>query len=73
LEHLRVSRQGLYQRVMRYDTKLNLEKAVIAFVRQTRHTQDKVGMKKLFMMFKNEQHQYVIGRDAFMNICKNTD
>jgi putative transposase len=69
-EHLSVSRQGLYQRVMRYDARLSLEKAVVSFVRLTRHTQDKVGMKKLFMMFKNEQCQYVIGRDAFMNICK---
>jgi len=69
-EHLRVSRQGLYQRVMRYDTKLNLEKAVIAFVKRLRHTQDKVGMRKLFVMFKNEQCQHAIGRDHFIKICK---
>jgi putative transposase len=55
---------------MRYEAKLSLEKAVILFVNKTRHTQDKVGMRKLFMMFKAEHHQYVIGRDGFMNMCK---
>jgi len=69
-EHLGISRQGLYQRVQRYDTKLSQTKSIISFVRQTRYSQDKIGMKKLFMMFKNEQYQYSIGRDAFMDICK---
>ena len=70
-EHLGLSRQGLYQRVMRYDTKLSFEKAVISFVKQARHAQDKVGMRKLFLMFRIEQNQHVIGRDGFIEICKN--
>lgn len=53
-----------------YDTKLSQKKSIISFVKRQRHTQDKIGMKKLFMMFKNEQYQHVIGRDAFMDICK---
>ena len=69
-EHLGVSRQGLYRRVTRYETRLSLEKSVISFAKQTRHTQDKIGMKKLFMMFKNEQCQHAIGRDHFIKICK---
>jgi hypothetical protein len=55
---------------MRYEAKLSLEKAVILFVKKTRYAQDKIGMRKLFMMFKTEHHQYVIGRDGFMNMCK---
>lgn len=69
-EHLGISRQGLYQRVQRYDMNLSIEKAVIAFVKRQRHSQDKIGMRKLYHMFKNEQYQCSIGRDAFMDICK---
>ena len=69
-EHLGISRQGLYQRVQRYETKLSLEKAVIAFVKRQRHSQDKIGMRKLYYMFKTKYPQYVIGRDGFMDICK---
>jgi len=69
-EHLGISRQGLYQRVMRYDMKLSLENAVIYFARRLRHSQDKIGMRKLFLMFKTEYPQYVIGRDGFMDMCK---
>lgn len=68
--HLKITRQGLYGRVMRYEAKLSLEQAVVCFVKKTRHVQNKIGMRKLFMMFKTEQKQYVIGRDGFMNICK---
>jgi transposase InsO family protein len=69
-EHLGITRQGLYGRVMRYDARLSLEKAVILFVKKIRHSQDKIGMRKLFMMFKTEQNHYIIGRDGFMDICK---
>ena len=69
-EHLGISRQGLYQCVQRYDTKLSLEKAVIAFVKRQRHSQDKIGMRKLYPMFRNEQYQCSIGRYAFIDICK---
>ena len=55
---------------MRYEATLSQIKAVISFVKKIRYTQDKIGMRKLFMMFKTEQNQYVIGRDRFMNICK---
>lgn len=56
--------------MMRYEATLSQIKAVISFVKKIRYTQDKIGMRKLFMMFKTEQNQYVIGRDRFMNICK---
>jgi putative transposase len=68
-----ISRQGLYARVGRYDAKLSAEKQVISFVKQVRQSQPKIGMKKLFMMFKCDQtqiNQFVMGRDAFMGICK---
>lgn len=68
-----ISRQGLYARVGRYDAKLSSEKQVILFVKQVRQSQPKIGMKKLFMMFKCDQtqiNQFVMGRDAFMEICK---
>jgi len=55
---------------MRYDACLLRERAVICIKNKTRQAQDKIGMRKLFMMFKTEQKQYVIGRDGFMDICK---
>jgi putative transposase len=69
-EYLGITRQGIYKRVARYDARLSLENAVISFVRQTRHSQNKIGMKKLFMMYKYQQNQCLIGRDGFIKICK---
>lgn len=72
-EQMGISRQGLYARVARYNGKLSAEKQVILFVKQVRQSQPKIGMKKLFMMFKQDkkqQNQSFMGRDAFMDICK---
>lgn len=43
---------------------------MISFVKRTRHRHNKIGMKKLYFMFKNEAPQWLIGRDRFMDICK---
>ena len=43
---------------------------MIKFVKRTQHRLGRIGMRKLFFMFKAEQDQYVIGRDHFMEICK---
>ncbi len=37
-EHLSVTRQGLYRRVMRYEAKLSFKKAVIFYQKDTLYT-----------------------------------
>ena len=51
-EHLGISRQGLYGRVQRYDTKLSQTKAVIAFVKRQRHSLNTRGL-----IFKEAIHE----------------
>lgn len=65
-----VSRQTFYKRANRYDYCISKENAVIKFVKRTQHRLGRIGMRKLFFMFKTEQDQYVVGRDHFMEICK---
>ena len=65
-----VSRQGLYKRAKAYDQGLSQEKMIISFVRKTRLTQDKIGMRKLHRMFLNGHPEMAVGRDYFMKICQ---
>lgn len=65
-----VSRQAFYQRAGSYDYACARESAVIKFARRTQHRMGRIGMKKLFFMFRTEQNQHFIGRDHFMDICR---
>lgn len=69
-EQLGISRQALYGRKARYDHSIKRQDAVIAFVRRMRHSQNRIGMKKLYYMFKEQYSEYVIGRDRFIDICQ---
>lgn len=68
-----ISRQAFYKRATSHKRRLWLEKQVIRFVNRVRCSQNKVGMRKLFFMFKAEHqgdNKYKLGRDNFMEICK---
>lgn len=65
-----ISRQAFYQRSDRYDYLQDVESAIISFVKRAQHRLGRIGMRKLFFMFKKEKHQYVIGRDHFIEICR---
>lgn len=69
-EHIGLTRQGLYGRVKRYDARLSVERVIILFVKKIRNEQDRIGMRKLYVMFKASYPEYIIGRDRFMDICK---
>ena len=65
-----ISRQGLYGRKARYEMNIERANSVIAFVRRMRHSLNRIGMKKLYYMFKEQYPEYVIGRDRFIEICQ---
>ncbi len=69
-EQIGISRQGLYKRKVRYDMKIQRQETLIRFVKRTRHSQNRIGMKKLYRMFKVEHQEYGIGRDRFIEICQ---
>lgn len=69
-EQLGISRQGLYQRKVQYEANILRHEQVISFVKRMRHSQNRIGMKKLYYMFKTEHSQYFMGRDRFIEICK---
>ena len=69
-EQLGISRQGLYQRKARYECHLSSQETVVSFVKRLRHSQNRIGMKKLHYMFKEQYPEYVIGRDRFIGICQ---
>jgi transposase InsO family protein len=69
-EQMGITRQALYKRKVRYDMKNQRQEMVIAFAKQMRHSQNRIGMKKLYRMFKAEHQECGIGRDRFIEICQ---
>ena len=54
-EQTGITRPAFYKRKAQYEQQISREEAVIAFVKRTRHCQNRIGMKKLYYMFKNDQ------------------